>query len=534
MVNGAYTAPVVAAGPDDDPPWLATVFVPGPSLAEAVNRRAVASCVRLAAGRWAGRGAAAVHACGLVHRDLKPANVLLALDGPRVIDFGISRALEKTTVTSTGMIVGTPSYMSPEQAEGSRVGAPSDVFSLGCVIVFAATGTGPFGHGPQASLLYRVVHSDPVITEVPGGLRGLAASCLAKRPADRPTLAELQAAIAAGRAPDDGDALASFWPVAVTGLIRSHQVRLTTELRETPAGPAPAAGPGPRTRAPGDLDGTAGRTAPAGHTALAATTALAGSTAQAAGSTAPAAGSTALAAGTTAHAGGTTAAAGPTSTGLAEAGTGGLAAGTVTAPTARSGPGLPADQVLGAIPSTGGPSTGGPGTGGPGTGGPSTSGPGTAGPSPAGPGLTRRRLLLGLAVLTGAGLGGAGWVLSQDSAPHHPQAGLHPGSHGHDRPRGVPAARGQRHQPVGQRGRGGRGPRTLELRHRRDGDRAGAGRRHGVRGQHRREGVRAACQRWPCPLALPDRQCGAVANRGGRRPGVRGQQRRQGVRPAGQ
>ena len=407
VVNGAYTAPVIAAGPDDDPPWLATVFVPGPSLAEAVHTAGPlppVSVWRLAGGLV--EALQAVHACGLVHRDLKPANVLLALDGPRVIDFGISRALEKTTVTSTGMIVGTPSYMSPEQAEGSRVGAPSDVFSLGCVIVFAATGTGPFGHGPQASLLYRVVHSDPVITEVPGGLRGLAASCLAKRPADRPTLAELQAAIAAGRAPDDGDALASFWPVAVTGLIRSHQVRLTTELRETPAGPAPAAGPGTRTRAPGDPGGTAGHTAPAGHTALAATTALAGSTA-------PAAGSTVLAAGTTAHAAGTTAAAGPTSTGVAEAGTGGLAAGTVTAPTARSGPGLPADQVLGAVPSTGGPSTG---------------GPGTASPSPAGPGLTRRRLLLGLAVVTGAGLGGAGWVLSQDGAPHHPQAGLHPGS----------------------------------------------------------------------------------------------------------
>lgn len=242
VVNGAYTAPVIAAGPDDDPPWLATVFVPGPSLAEAVHTAGPlppASVWRLAGGLV--EALQAVHACGLVHRDLKPANVLLALDGPRVIDFGISRALEKTAMTSTGMIVGTPSYMSPEQAEGSRVGPPSDVFSLGCVIVFAATGTGPFGHGPQASLLYRVVHSAPAITEVPGGLRGLAAGCLTKRPADRPTLAELQAAIAAGRAPDDGDALASFWPVAVTGLIRSHQVRLSIELRETP----PGAGPGP-------------------------------------------------------------------------------------------------------------------------------------------------------------------------------------------------------------------------------------------------------------------------------------------------
>ncbi len=168
----------------------------------------------------------AVHSAGLVHRDLKPANVLLALDGPRVIDFGISRALEKTAMTSTGMIVGTPSFMSPEQAEGARVGAPSDVFSLGCVIVFAATGTGPFGRGPQAPLLYRVVHAVPAITDVPSGLRELAAGCLAKAPADRPGPAGLQAAIAAGRAPDEGDALASFWPVPVTGVIRSHQARL--------------------------------------------------------------------------------------------------------------------------------------------------------------------------------------------------------------------------------------------------------------------------------------------------------------------
>ena len=215
----------------------------------------------MAAGRRAGRSAGRRSTPGLVHRDLKPANVLLALDGPRMIDFGISRALEKTAMTSTGMIVGTPSYMSPEQAEGARVGAPSDVFSFGCVIVFAATGTGPFGHGPQASLLYRVVHSAPALAEVPGGLRGLAAGCLAKVPADRPTLDELQAVIAAGRAPDEGDALASFWPVAVTGLIRSYQARLTTELREGPTGPTPVGGARSLTRAAG----TSGHTAPSGR-----------------------------------------------------------------------------------------------------------------------------------------------------------------------------------------------------------------------------------------------------------------------------
>ena len=381
-VSGAYTAPVIAAGPDDDPPWLATVYVPGPSLADAVHSAGPLPAVsvwRLAGGLV--EALQAVHACGLVHRDLKPANVLLALDGPRVIDFGISRALEKTTMTSTGMIVGTPSYMSPEQAEGTRVGVPSDVFSLGCVLVFAASGTGPFGHGPQASLLYRVVHSAPVITEVPGGLRGLAAGCLAKAPADRPTLAELQAAIAAGRAPDEGDALASFWPVAVTGLIRSHQARLTTELREGPTGPSAQAGS--PSRAPGDLPGTARHTAPAA-TAVAGTVAAAGATAVA---------GTATAAGTTAVAAGTTTSADPAPTGAAEPGTTALDAATVAAATPGAGPALPSDQVFGASPG----------------------------------GVTRRRLLLGLAVVTGAGLGGAGWALSQDNPPHHPAAGDHPG-----------------------------------------------------------------------------------------------------------
>ncbi|HEX8004971.1 MAG TPA: serine/threonine-protein kinase, partial [Trebonia sp.] len=143
-VSGMYTAPVVASGLDDDPPWLATAYVPGPSLAEAVAEHgplAEAAVWRLAAGLT--EALQAVHACGLVHRDLKPANVLLAADGPRVIDFGISRALDGTSVTATGMVVGTPGYMSPEQAEGVRTEAPSDVFSLGCVLAYAASGNAP-------------------------------------------------------------------------------------------------------------------------------------------------------------------------------------------------------------------------------------------------------------------------------------------------------------------------------------------------------------------------------------------------------
>jgi serine/threonine protein kinase len=235
-VSGAYTAPVTAAGPDDDPPWLATVFVPGPSLAAAVAEAGplpAAAVWKLAAGLV--EALQAVHSCGLVHRDLKPGNVLLAIDGPRLIDFGIARALERTAVTSTGQIVGTPSFMSPEQVEGGRAGPASDVFSLGCVIVFAATGTGAFGDGPPASMLYRVVHAAPTLAELPGGLRELAAACLAKKPEDRLALAGLVEVIAAGQASGPGTGPASFWPVPVTGLIRSYQARLTADMPDTPA-----------------------------------------------------------------------------------------------------------------------------------------------------------------------------------------------------------------------------------------------------------------------------------------------------------
>jgi outer membrane protein assembly factor BamB len=247
-VSGAYTAPVTAAGPDDDPPWLATVFVPGPSLADAVDAAGpwpAASVWKLAGGLV--EALQAVHASGLVHRDLKPANVLLAPDGPRVIDFGISRAVEGTRMTSTGLIVGTPSFMSPEQAQGDSVGPPSDVFSLGCVIVFAATGAGAFGDGPLASTLYRVVHTEPALGRVPRGLRELAAACLAKAPGDRPAMAALVDAISTGLGPETETGATSFWPPGVAGLISSHQARVGAEI--TGLSRTAAAGPGSATEA---------------------------------------------------------------------------------------------------------------------------------------------------------------------------------------------------------------------------------------------------------------------------------------------
>ena len=237
-VSGMYTAPVVAAGLDDDPPWFATAYVPGPSLAEVVGRHGALpelAVWRLAAGL--AEALRAVPACSLVHRDLKPANVLLAADGPHVIDFGISRAFEGTTVTAVGMVVGTPGYMSPEQAEGRQAGPPSDVFSLGCVLAFAATGTAPFGGGSAASVLYRVVTGQPDLTGVPGKLREVISACLAKDPSRRPDLTALVTMITQA-GPAVTATLTSFWPAPVAEVIRSSA---TPPASLGPASAAPAA-----------------------------------------------------------------------------------------------------------------------------------------------------------------------------------------------------------------------------------------------------------------------------------------------------
>ena len=199
-VSGVYTAPVIDADVDGPLPWLATAYVEGPSLADAVSEHGPLpprSVLALAAGLAEGLGA--IHAAGVVHRDLKPANVLLAEDGPRVIDFGISRAVEASALTSTGLVVGSPGFMSPEQAEGREVGPPSDIFSLGAVLAFAATGQGPFGTGSTPALVYRVVYSPPNLDNLPAGIRPLIERCLAKDPAQRPTPAQLLAEAGAAR-----------------------------------------------------------------------------------------------------------------------------------------------------------------------------------------------------------------------------------------------------------------------------------------------------------------------------------------------
>ena len=190
LVSGAYTAAVVDADTEAELPWLATMYVPGPSLAEAVGSDGPLPEAQVRSlGAFLVEALQAIHAANLVHRDLKPANVLLASDGPRVIDFGISRVEGAPSLTQAGIVVGTPPFMSPEQMTAGQIGPPSDVFSLGGVLVYALTGRPPFGAGEAVSL--RVVHRDPELDGVPPGLRPLLARCLAKRPEDRPQLAVL-------------------------------------------------------------------------------------------------------------------------------------------------------------------------------------------------------------------------------------------------------------------------------------------------------------------------------------------------------
>ncbi|MER7946018.1 PQQ-binding-like beta-propeller repeat protein [Streptomyces sp. NPDC096079] len=202
LVDSAHAAAPVGGDADAEVPWLATAYVPGPSLAQAVRRAGPLPVPAVRAlGADVARALADLHGAGVLHRDLKPGNVMLAVDGPRLIDFGIARSSTATTMTATGLMVGTPSFMSPEHVAGARrVTAASDVFCLGSLLCYAATGEDPFGDGPLAAVLYRVSQAEADLTRVPEELRGTVAACLAVDPADRPTPEALVGLLGTGAA----------------------------------------------------------------------------------------------------------------------------------------------------------------------------------------------------------------------------------------------------------------------------------------------------------------------------------------------
>lgn len=230
MVRSAHAAAPVGGDADAEVPWLATAYVAGPSLSQAVRRSGPlpVPAVRALGARIA-RALADLHAGGVLHRDLKPGNVMLAVDGPRLIDFGIARAHGATTMTATGLMVGTPAFMSPEHVAGARkVTGASDVFCLGSLLCYAATGEDPFGDGPVAAVLYRVSQAEADLERLPAELREVVAGCLAADPAARPTPEALVELLG-------GERQAPPWPVPV----REHIGEYGTELAQLVAAGGP-------------------------------------------------------------------------------------------------------------------------------------------------------------------------------------------------------------------------------------------------------------------------------------------------------
>ncbi|WP_435131301.1 PQQ-binding-like beta-propeller repeat protein [Actinacidiphila sp. bgisy144] len=231
-VSGFYTAAVVDADPRAAVPWLATAYVPAPSLEEIVNQSGPLPAQGV---RWLAAGIAealqSIHAAGLVHRDMKPSNVLVVEDGPRVIDFGIASGVSNTRLTMTNVAVGTPAYMSPEQARDSRsVRGASDIFSLGSTLVFAATGHAPFHGANPVETVFMLLREGPDVTGLPEELRPLIESCMRMKAEERPTPADLQAQLAPHLFSSGGDdtGTASAWlpPGAVALIEDRHRSRI--------------------------------------------------------------------------------------------------------------------------------------------------------------------------------------------------------------------------------------------------------------------------------------------------------------------
>ncbi|RCG17755.1 serine/threonine protein kinase [Streptomyces diacarni] len=267
-VGGFYTAQVVDADTEATPPWLVTSYISGPTLREAIVECGPLPANAVAAlGAGLAEGLKAIHVCDVLHRDLKPGNIILAGDGPRIIDLGIARALDVSSyLTQTG-VIGTPAFMSPEQIRGREIGPASDTFCLAAVLVYAATGRGPFGDGPTEAVVYRVVHDEPDLSGLPDQLAGLVSAGLAKDPDDRPSVTEVLTRCAA-LAGSTGLRL----PAEVTEMI-DKQVTETNDLTTETIPHSPATveerTPTATTPAPRSMRATAQDKTPAGAASVA-------------------------------------------------------------------------------------------------------------------------------------------------------------------------------------------------------------------------------------------------------------------------
>ncbi|OWA08197.1 serine/threonine protein kinase [Streptomyces sp. CS113] len=268
-VGGYWTAPVLDADTEAAVPWVATGYVAGPSLQQVVGHDHGALPERSVRTLGAGLAHALqdIHAAGIVHRDLKPSNVLVTIDGPRVIDFGIARALQTVTdggLTRTGALVGSPGFMAPEQVRGDRVTPACDVFCLGSVLAYAATGKLPFGAANSGvhALMFRIAQEEPDLTGVPEGIADLVRDCLKKDPAARPGLAEVLERTGAQDTVSDGRSRDPWLPSALVAQLGRHAVQLLDT--ETPPAPTHPEAPPPPPNTPGPAMGDAGSAVPGG------------------------------------------------------------------------------------------------------------------------------------------------------------------------------------------------------------------------------------------------------------------------------
>ncbi|NEA17063.1 serine/threonine-protein kinase, partial [Streptomyces halstedii] len=238
-VSGAFTAAVVDAAPEAEQPWMATTYIEGPTLAQHIAEKGPldgAELRRLAIGL--AEALRDIHRVGVVHRDLKPSNVVLSPEGPRVIDFGISRAADQQTLTMTGRVIGTPPFMSPEQLQAPRgVGPRSDVFSLGTLLVYSATGRGPFDADSPYMTAYQVVHEEPSLDAVPVALRAVVEPCLDKEPEGRPSADELLTLLRDLPADLGGTGSAGAGAGRTRDMVTQHDAATPPTPAPVPAGP---------------------------------------------------------------------------------------------------------------------------------------------------------------------------------------------------------------------------------------------------------------------------------------------------------